>query len=257
MGRFDGYVGVFDSGAGGISVLKALIDELPHERFAFFGDSRYTPYGDKPVSWVLERSRQITQGLLDDGCKAVVIACNTATSIAADALRAEFSDVPIVGIEPALKPAALAPHHRSILMMATVATVRLEKFQRLAAAWGSRSVVHAVGCEGLADRIERGNLDAPDLHELLERLVGEYRGRVDSVVLGCTHYPFVRRQIAQVVGDVPFYQGGPGTARQTRRRLAQAGLLAPHDQEGTVELMSSVAGPEQLDLYRWFLRQPL
>ena len=176
--------------------------------------------------------------------------------MAADTLRSEHPDVPIVGVEPALKPAALAPHHRHILVMATNATVHLDKFHKLAREYGSRSQITAIPCVGLADCIEKGDFEGPELHGLLERLVGEYRGAVDSVVLGCTHYPFVKRQIAEVLGDVPFYDGSAGTARQTRR-LLEGGMLAPESQQGGVEFFSSNEGTRQIELYRWFLAQPI
>lgn len=248
-------VGVFDSGVGGISVLHALAQELPSESFVFYGDSANAPYGEKTPNEVLELSRGITERLLRMGCKAIVIACNTATSAAAEQLRAQYSSIPIVGIEPALKPAALSErcHHGRVLVMATPMTVSLDKFQLLKQRWGREAEVVAVPCDGLAARIEQGNLDAPDMYELLESLVGEFAGNVDAVVLGCTHYPFVRRQIQSVVGDVPFFDGARGTARQLRRRLEECDLLAPASQEGSIQLLSSNDSEKELALYRRFL----
>ena len=256
MGQ-DGIIGVFDSGVGGISVLKHLVKLMPHERFVFYGDSANAPYGGKPAEWVLDRSRLITQGMLDLGAKAIVIACNTATSVAAATLRAEHEEVPIIGIEPALKPAAEADRHDRILVMATETTIRLDKFHRLARDWGSRSDVVAVPCPGLADLIELGDLESTRIRDLLEERLGQYRGRVDGIVLGCTHYPFVARQIRAVMGDVPLYDGGAGTARQTRRLLEERDSLAPASQEGTVEFRSSNADPGQIELYHRFYRLPL
>ena len=223
MGQHEGWVGVFDSGVGGISVLEHLVRELPHERFLFFGDSANAPYGEKTDEEVMKLSRAIVEYMVHEGCKAIVIACNTATSVAAATLRAEHPDLPIIGVEPATG--------------------------------GSDSEVISQPCPGLAARIEHGNLDAPDLTELIERLVGQYAGTVDSVVLGCTHYPFVARQIRSVVGDVPLFESGAGTARELRRRLEETGRLAPASQEGTVEFRSSRNTPEELALYRWFFAQ--
>lgn len=249
----EGFVGVFDSGVGGISVLRSLVSELPHEDFRFFGDSANAPYGEKTVDQVLDLSRGIVEGFLADGAKAIVIACNTATSVAAAALRAAHPDVPIIGIEPALKPAARALPHGRILVMATEVTLRLDKYHELAEAWGGECEVIPVPCPGLAARIERGDLDATDLQEMIRGFVGDYSGRVDGVVLGCTHYPFVRRQIADVVGhDVRFFDGGAGTARQLRVRLVDAGLLADRDRPGRVEFASSLDTPAELELYRGF-----
>ena len=249
----DGFVGVFDSGVGGISVLRALVAELPHEDFRFFGDSANAPYGEKTEAQVLELSRDIAEHLIAEGAKAIVIACNTATSVAASTLRSAHPDVPIVGIEPALKPAAHALPHGTILVMATEVTLRLEKYHELVRAWGGECEVVPVPCPGLAARIELGDLDAPDLQEMLEGYVGSYAGKVDGVVLGCTHYPFVRERIAAVRGaEVRFFDGGAGTARQLRARLADAGLLAGRDRPGRVEFASSLDTPEELALYERF-----
>ena len=249
-------VGVFDSGVGGISILHALAQELPRESFVFFGDSANAPYGEKSPSEVLELSRGITERLLGMGCKAIVIACNTATSAAAEHLRAQYPSIPIIGVEPALKPAALSEqgHHGRVLVMATPMTVRLDKFQSLKRRWGKEAEVVSVPCTGLAARIEQGNLDAPDMYELIESLVGEYAGKVDAVVLGCTHYPFVRKQIQSIVGNVPFYDGAKGTARQLRRRLVECGCLEERCKQGTIRFLSSVNSKEELDLYGRFLK---
>ena len=256
LGPWEGYIGVFDSGVGGISVLRSLVRELPGERFVYYGDSAHAPYGEKTPEEVLELSRSIVEDLLESGCKAIVIACNTATSAAAAQLRAEHPDIPIIGVEPALKPAVLAERHGRVLVMATPMTVRLKKFRRLLDTWGDEASVIAVPCDGLAARIEQGNLGAPDLVDLLEQLVGSYADSVDGVVLGCTHYPFVRRQIAAVVGDVPFFDGSEGTARQLRRRLDECGLIAEQDEQGGVEFLSSDSDARKLEQYRWFFELP-
>lgn len=256
LGPYEGYIGVFDSGVGGVSVLRSLVRELPDERFVYFGDSAHAPYGEKTPEEVLGLSRSIAEDLLESGCKAIVIACNTATSAAAAQLRAEHPDVPIIGVEPALKPAVLAERHGRVLVMATPMTVRLEKFRRLLATWGDEASVIAVPCDGLAARIEQGGLDEPDLIGLLERLVGSYADSVDGVVLGCTHYPFVKHQIASVIGNVPFFDGAEGTARQLRRRLDECGLLADEDGRGKVVFLTSDADQGKLDQYRWFFDLP-
>ena len=248
-----GHIGVFDSGIGGISVLRDMVRELPHERFAYFGDSANAPYGGKPVEEIRALTCGIAERMLDEGAKAIVIACNTATSVAAQALRERHPGEIIVGVEPALRPATLAEHHERILVMATDVTIELDKFNRLAEELSVASEIIAVPCPGLAALIERGIVDGPEMEELLERLVGEYRGQVDGAVLGCTHYPFARAAIARVLGVVPLYDGGEGTARQLRRRLDDEGLLAPDSQEGSVDFASSDDDPATIERYRRFL----
>lgn len=252
-GTYDGYVGVFDSGVGGISVLRELVVTLPHENFVYYGDSANAPYGEKERDWVLRRSRDIVDNLLNLGAKAIVIACNTATSAAAATLRADYAYVPIIGVEPALKPATLAVDHGRILVMATPITLRLDKYQQLADRWGSGHEILSVPCPQLASRIEQGNLDAPDVIELIDSLIGRYAGTVDAVVLGCTHYSFVASQIREVIGDVPLFDGAHGTALQLQRKLAERGLLTCSMRPGNVEFLSSNTMPEELALYRRFL----
>ena len=254
----EGFIGVFDSGVGGISVLRALVDELPHEDFRYFGDSANAPYGEKTEQRVLELSRDIVERFVAEGAKAIVIACNTATSAAAATLRAAYPDLPVIGIEPALKPATEDPDHGRILVMATDITLRLDKYQELAATYGKDCEVLSVPCPGLAGRIERGDLEAADVCEMVRGFVGVYAGTARSVVLGCTHYPFVRRQIAEVLGsDVRFYDGGAGTARQLRHRLEELGLLADDKHEGTVGFASSKDTAEELALYEEFFSRPM
>jgi len=247
-----GHIGVFDSGIGGISVLREMVRELPHEQFRYFGDSANAPYGGKPVEEILRLTCDVAEHMLDEGAKAIVIACNTATSVAAQTLRERYPDEIIIGVEPALRPATQAEHHEDILVMATDVTIELDKFHRLAEELSSRSEIHAVPCPGLAALIERGVVDGPEMDGLLDRLVGEYRGRVDGVVLGCTHYPFAREAISRALGGVPLYDGGAGTARQLRRRLEEEGLLAPESQDGSVSFASSDDDPAIIDRYREF-----
>ena len=197
-------------------------------------------------------SRSSVDRLLDEGAKAIVIACNTATSVAAASLRADYAHVPIIGVEPALKPATEQPGVKRILVMATPITLRLDKYQLLAEKWGSGHEVIDAPCPGLAARIEKGDLESPDIYELLEDLVGSYAGAVDAVVLGCTHYPFIARQIREVVGDVPLFDGAYGTALQLQRKLAERGLTTKSSGRGTVEFLSSKPGKDEIELYRSF-----
>ncbi|MBR3182124.1 MAG: glutamate racemase [Eggerthellaceae bacterium] len=250
--RYSGYIGVFDSGVGGISVLRELVATLPNEDFVYFGDSVNAPYGEKSREQVVRLSRSIVDRLLDEGVKAIVIACNTATSAAATELRADYAHVPIIGVEPALKPATLASGIKRILVMATPITLRLDKYQQLAEKWGSGHEVISAPCPGLAARIEQGNLDSPDVSELIAQFIGDYAGNVDGVVLGCTHYAFVAPQIRAVIGDVPLFDGAHGTALQLQRKLAERGLMTKSGDPGIVEFVSSKPGEAEIQLYRQF-----
>ncbi|MBQ9057609.1 MAG: glutamate racemase [Atopobiaceae bacterium] len=253
----EGFIGVFDSGVGGTSVLGELVHELPHEHFVYYGDSANAPYGDKTPEQVLELSEHIVQRFIDDGARAIVIACNTATSCAAEILRARWQDIPIVGVEPALKPAVEAGCHEAILVMATSTTLKLEKFKRLMEAYGKDREVIPLACPGLADRIERGSLDEPDLALLVNSFVGSYRDKVDGVVLGCTHYPFIKNHIIAALGNVAMYDGGRGVAHQLRRLLERDGLLACGDADGRVEFCSSDDDEHRLELYQHFFEHAL
>lgn len=258
--KYKDYIGVFDSGVGGISVLKALIKELPYENFLYFGDSANAPYGEKTTEEIQKLSMNIADHFVEEGVKAIVIACNTATSAAAPLIREKYQKkMPVIGEEPALKPAAEADedHDSKILVMATPATLRLEKFRKLKKRLEYEAEFIPVACFGLAARIEKGNFDAPDMTALLENLIGPYKGKVDGVVLGCTHYPFVKKQIREVLGDVPLFDGGEGTARELRRELEARHLLKKEKTAGRVVLQSSLDTPEELELYRNLMQCPV
>ena len=259
MGK-EGCVGVFDSGVGGISVLQELRKELPHEDFYYFGDSANAPYGEKSPRVIRKLAMAIADHMVEEGCKAIVIACNTATSAAAPKIRAKYdANIPILGMEPALKPAAKQLPHGKVLVMATPATLKLEKYQKLSHRLEGEAEFIPVLCKGLAGRVEQGDLDAPDMLELLDSLIGPYRGQVDGIVLGCTHYPFLKRQIRTVMGEnIPLFDGGAGTARQLRRRLLQHDILAPEDSpEGHIILDSSLRTPQEKELYETLLHTPI
>ena len=258
---FEGAVGVFDSGAGGLSVLAAMKKELPSERFVYFGDSAFTPYGSRTEEWVRERSLELAGRLIDGGVKALVIACNTATAAAVKDIRAAWPELPVIGVEPALKVAVDAHAHLEgteaaktcrVLVMATRVTLRLEKYHDLAERLAKGAEFFPVACDGLAERIEQGNLDADDLHELLLKQIGPYKGKVESAVLGCTHYPLIRTQIRRILGDIPLYDGSAGTAREVKRRLAENGQLR-EEGAGSVQFFSSKNTRETFALYESFL----
>ena len=243
-------IAVFDSGVGGISVLKELTALLPNENFRYFGDSANAPYGTKTTEQVLELTKKHIERMIDEGAKAAVIACNTATSAAASELRRLYPDTPIIGIEPALKTAALLGNHPKVLVMATPMTLRLEKFNRLLEKYQNHGDIHLLPCNGLVERIESGDLFGADMEAFLTELLAEYiENPVDSVVLGCTHYPFVRPLIQKLLGEnVKIVDGSLGTAKELKRRLEAADLLNTDDTQGSVVFENSKDTEEELEL---------
>lgn len=235
-------VGVFDSGLGGISVLGELLRVLPNENFVYFGDTKHIPYGDKEPSQVLAYTHQAVDRLIALGCKAIVLACNTATGVAAGALRQEL-DMPIIGMEPALKPASLLPGEGRVVVMATRVTLSQPKFLRLMDLYGQDA--YPLPCPGLMECVEAGELSGPRVEGLLNRLLAPCRTmNVKAVVLGCTHYPFLRSAIAGFfAAGTPLIDGNLGTARQLGRRLAEEGL-ASDGPGGGVTFLSSMEGRE-------------
>ena len=226
-------IGVFDSGVGGLSVLRHIREQLPHEHLIYFADSGFAPYGDKPEQVVAERSLAIAAFLIARGAKALVVACNTATVAAIKLLRAHYPDMPIVGVEPGLKPAAAATRNGKVGVMATRVTLAGEKFLALRDQISSTSHAQFLlqGCTGLVEQIERGELDTAATAAMLERYIAPLLAQdADTLVLGCTHYPFVRAQIEATIArhaprEVMLIDTGDAVARQLARLLAAASLL--------------------------------
>ena len=189
-------IAVIDSGVGGISVLRELLKIMPRENYIYFGDSKNAPYGSKEKSDVLEITRNNLKMLQEKGIKALVVACNTATSAAVRILREENPDLVIVGIEPAIKPPAVTLNDPRVLVMATPLTLKEEKFKRLVAQYSDRADIIPLPCHRLAELIESGNIDTPELDDYIASLLEPYRNQnIDALVLGCTHYPHVREQM--------------------------------------------------------------
>ena len=237
-------VGMLDSGLGGISVLAQALRDLPREDYVYFGDTAHIPYGDKDPAEVLRLTRMGVDKLIAHGCKAIVIACNTATSVAAAQLRQELS-LPIIGIEPALKPASLLSGEGQILVLATQVTLKLPKFQALMALYGDHAV--PVACSGLMECVEDGQLEGERVHTLLAQLLSPYLNQpIKAVVLGCTHYPFLRKAISEFLpAGTPLIDGNAGTVRQLGRRLLAEGLEAPSDHAGgKVTFLTSSEDPD-------------
>ena len=248
-------IAVFDSGVGGISVLRALVDLMPNENYIYFGDSAHAPYGAKTLEEVRALTEMNVMHLLEAGAKAVVVACNTATSADISILRDRYPHIPMIGIEPAVKPAVLSRANARVLVMGTPMTIRQEKFQRLLKQYEKQGVIYPLACPGLMEFVERGELTGERLIRFLMELLAPYREHaVDCVVLGCTHYPFVADAIREVLGeDVMLFEGGPGTARETKRRLKQAGLLNTSTERGFVRFENSADTPEKRKLCQFLL----
>ena len=225
-------VGVFDSGVGGLSVLAALRAELPHENFVYFADTAYAPYGERGDAYVIERSRAVVEHLLrEHGIKALVVACNTATTAAIHLLRADHPDLPIVGLEPGLKPAVAASRTGHVSVLATRGTLASAKYAALRNSFAGSADVRPVPCDGLVKAIE--GFDSAGIAALSERYMaeagpfGDGHGEVDTVVLGCTHYPLVKDELGKhAPATLRFIDTGVPVAQQTRRLLASAGRLA-------------------------------
>ncbi len=241
-------IAVFDSGVGGLSVLKALRAELPAEDFVYFADSGHAPYGERGDAHVIERTRAIVRQLRDDHeIKALVVACNTATAAAIHLVRAEHPDLLLVGVEPALKPAAGLSRTRRIGVLATRGTLGSAKLRSLHESLKDEAEFVLQPCDGLADAIQ--NNDLPRVQSLCEEYtdaIGSYGaspGQVDTLVLGCTHYPFAGDVLRALVGpQVRLIETGAPVARQTKRLLAGAGLLREEDGLGSLRLLAS--GPD-------------
>ena len=249
---------VFDSGVGGISVLRALVHVLPAEHFVYFGDSANAPYGPRGTEEIrtltLENLRRLDRRF---SFKAAVIACNTATSAAITQLREEYPDRPIVGIEPALKLAADRHPGQTVAVMATQTTLREEKFAALTRRVESSCRVIGLACPKLVEFVERGETDSPELEDYLRQTFALYSGdSIAAVVLGCTHFPFVRRALLRVLQPgTELLDGSEGTARHTRRLLEERDLLS-RSSCGTVEFHNSKAGLEILALSCRLFEQP-
>ena len=229
----DGPVGVFDSGVGGLSVLRAVRYELPAEHLIYVGDSGCAPYGDRSAAFVTDRATTIAQFLVEQGAKAMVVACNTATAIAVEALRARFT-MPIVAIEPAVKPAAARTQSRIVGVLATTGTLSSQNMEKLLANHGDVQFL-IQPCPGLADQVEKGELASNETRSMVKRYVRPLIDEgADILVLGCTHYPFLSPLIQEIAGPgVDIVDPATAVARELRRRLESARLVFDSTAPGT------------------------
>lgn len=234
-------VGVFDSGVGGLSVLRAIRQQLPNESLLYFGDQGHVPYGPRPLEEVREFSEAITRFLLDLGAKLIVVACNTASAAALHSLRQAFPDVSFVGMEPAVKPAAENTCTGVVGVLATPATFQGALYASVVERFASNVVLLQNTCPGLVQQIERGALDGSETRAILDSALRPMLDQgIDTIVLGCTHYPFVIPLIQEIVGpDVRVIDPAPAVARQVARLLDSAGRRAACPMSETLRFFTS------------------
>lgn len=249
-------IGFFDSGVGGLSVLKESIKLMPNEDYIYFGDSKNAPYGVKKLDDVKELTYLAVEYLIGKGAKALVIACNTATSAAVAALRITYPDIPIVGIEPAIKPAVKLNREGAIIIMATPMTLSLKKFNNLVDKYKKDTKIIPMPCAGLVEYIENGDINGLEVKKYLEGKFRQYnKEKIAALVLGCTHYPFVSDTLKEIVGmDVPIIDGGMGTAKEIRRRIIEADLISTSKEIGQVEIYNSMECERMIEISNRLLR---
>ena len=235
------YIAVFDSGVGGLSVLRHLRKLLPRENYIYFGDTANAPYGSRTTQQVRELTLAAVDKLITEyPIKALVVACNTATSAAIRDLRAKYPELIVIGIEPALKLAADKFPGGRIGVMATEVTLREEKFDALMHRFNASCTVEKIPAPGLVELIEAGKADSAETESLLGRILAPHKGELDALVLGCTHYPFADKTIGRLLGqEVVLLDGGDGTARETLRRLEGASL---RNENGSGEVRLTTSG---------------
>ena len=247
-------IAVFDSGVGGISVLRELVQLMPQENFIYYGDSANAPYGGRTLEEVQKLTFAATDMLISRGVKALVVACNTATAAAINLLRETYPDTLIIGIEPALKLAADRFPKGHIGIMATEVTLREEKLALQLKRFPDLQV-ELIPAPGLVELIESGKSDSAEAEALLKEVLSPYAGKLDALVLGCTHYPFAAKTIARILGDTTLLDGSHGTAKQTLRCLEDRNLLNPGT--GSVQIENSLSSPEILRLSMALLEETL
>lgn len=253
-------IGVFDSGVGGLSVLRHLHAQLPHESFLYLADQAHVPYGGRSAAEVQHFSEGALRFLLARGCKLIVVACNTASAAALTYLRETFPNVPIVGMEPAVKPAAQQTRSGKVGVLATASTFGSPRYAWLMARFAQHVAVCEDPCHGLVPLIEAGATDTPETAALLRAVLRPMlAGGVDTLVLGCTHYPFVRPLIERIVAEesaatgVAIIDPAPAVARQAQRVLRAHGLRAAESTARSVRLVTTGDGARLAQLTQQLL----
>jgi len=231
----EGPIGIFDSGVGGLSVLPALWKELPGENVIFLADQVHVPYGPRGLEEVRTFSEGITRFLLENDAKMIVVACNTASAAALHYLRETYPETPFVGMEPAVKPAAETTQSGRVGVLATPATFQGALYSSVVERFASEVLLLQDTCQGLVGQIESGNLNSPETRKILEEALNPMvAAGIDTVVLGCTHYPFVIPMIEQITGAaVRVIDPAPAVARQAHRLLEARGLLRKKEPNGS------------------------
>lgn len=242
-------VGFFDSGVGGLSVMREAISIMPNENFVYFGDSKNAPYGTKELEEVKKLTLNAVDFLLGKNVKAIVIACNTATSAAIKEIRGKYKHIPIIGIEPALKPAVKLKREGNIIIMATPMTLREKKFRALMNKYQNEANIEPLPCAGLVEFIEQGILDGKELEGYLKEKFNFYlQDKISSIVLGCTHYPFIKRTLSNIVGnEIPIIDGGIGTVKELKRKLSEKNLLNDSGENRKIVIYNSVNDNKIID----------
>jgi glutamate racemase len=241
-------LGIFDSGVGGLSVLRAIRQHLPHENILYLGDQAHIPYGPRPRAQIRIFAAAITHFLLTEGAKLIVVACNTASAAALHDLRRQFPAVPFVGMEPALKPAAETTRTHKVGVLATPTTFSGDLYASLVERFAKDVEIFKSNCPGLVEQIEAGQLDHPKTYKILaSALEPMLKAGIDTIVMGCTHYPFVIPVIQSITGpNVHTIDPAPAIARQTHRLLKQRSLLNNADSNGQLQFYTS-SDPSSLE----------
>lgn len=253
--EYDKSIGFFDSGVGGLSVLKESYKLMPYENYIYFGDSKNAPYGTKSTESIRELTLKAAQKLASYDVKAMVIACNTATSAAIGKLR-KIYDIPVIGIEPALKPAVELSNKGKIIIMATPVTLSERKFKELMDKYSSRADIIRMPCAGLADLVEKGIIKGDIIKDYIKEKMNAYnKNDISAVVIGCTHYSFVREELSLFLGSkVKIFDGAEGTARQLKRTLIKRKLLRNENHEGSISILNSLPGDEMIEMSNKLLK---
>ena len=247
----EGSIGIFDSGIGGVTVLREIIKILPNENYIYYSDSKNNPYGDKTKQEIINRCEEIFSFLLEKNCKTIVIACNTASAIAVNTLRERHKDIPIIAIEPAYKMVYDYAYDKETLVMATKGTIESERFNLLYNKYNNHKT-KLLECVGLADVIEEGNEER--IKKYLEKNIGKYKGKVENVVLGCTHYPLIQKDIGQVLGNnITFFNGANRLAVHLKDVLIENNLINENVEKGKIDFFDSSENEEKEKRFYKFL----